>query len=143
MKVFELITAYGHPQILATHPTTLEVTKEKHVTSRGNCIIATGASKAALDLSPAFKRLAAQQEAQIVMTLFVGNQTVRITGRGNQGLTFTHATDLVVRRSNYTCPRTLMVEADKAAADLPRSIVEKLRIPGALVLVRLMVETKT
>ncbi|RLI33421.1 DUF371 domain-containing protein, partial [Candidatus Bathyarchaeota archaeon] len=39
----------------------------------------------------------------------------------------THPSDLVVRKSSYICPRTLMIHADKAAADLPRKMVEALK----------------
>ena len=31
--------AYGHPNILGTHKTTLEFTKDEDLTSNGNCII--------------------------------------------------------------------------------------------------------
>jgi hypothetical protein len=142
MRVVETITAYGHPQIRATHPTTLEITKEKDVTPRGDCIIATRASKGAVDLSPSFKQLAAQPSTQITMTLTVNGCTLHVIGRGDLGLTFTHPTDLVARKSKYTCSRTLMVEADKAAADLPRSFVGVLRVAGVPVRIALVAEKR-
>ncbi len=36
-------TAQGHPNILATHKTTLEITKDTEVTGEGGCIIAVKA----------------------------------------------------------------------------------------------------
>jgi hypothetical protein len=36
---------------------------------------------------------------------------------------------MVVRKSSYIDDRTLAVNADKAAADLPRKLVEKLQNP--------------
>ena len=36
---------------------------------------------------------------------------------------------MVVRKSNYVCSRTLAVKADKASADLSRSLVQKLKNP--------------
>jgi hypothetical protein len=41
----------------------------------------------------------------------------------------THPTDVVVRKSDYFCSRTLAVRADKAASDLSRELVEKLKNP--------------
>ena len=35
--------AYGHPNILATHKTTLEFTKDKEVSLKGDCIVAVKA----------------------------------------------------------------------------------------------------
>ena len=35
----EIVIARGHPNIRATHKTTLEVTKEKELSPRGDCII--------------------------------------------------------------------------------------------------------
>jgi hypothetical protein len=44
---------------------------------------------------------------------------------------------MVVRKSSYVCARTLAVKADKAAADLSRDIVQKLRDPAQKVKVTL------
>ena len=40
-----------------------------------------------------------------------------------------HPTDMVVRKSGYICGRTLAINADKAACDLSRALVEKLKNP--------------
>jgi len=63
-----------------------------------------------------------------------------IVGRGSPQLSFTHPEDLVVRKSKYTCPRTLMIEADKAATDLPRSMIQLLQNPQQRVEITLLVE---
>jgi len=54
-RVIERILAKGHKNVKATHRTTLEVTKDKYLTPRGDCIIAISANKAASDLSESFK----------------------------------------------------------------------------------------
>jgi len=56
-------------------------------------------------------------------------------------LTFSHPTDIVVRKSGFLSDRTLMVHADRVAADLPKSLVELLQDPGRKILVELAVET--
>jgi len=41
----------------------------------------------------------------------------------------THPTDMIIRKSNYICSRTLAIQAGKAACDLSRKLVEKLKNP--------------
>jgi hypothetical protein len=55
----------------------------------------------------------------------------------------TDPADLVVRKSDYVCGRTLAILADKAAKDLSRKLVEKLRNPIQRVKITLMVEGTT
>ena len=140
-RAVEVVRARGHPNVRATHPTTLEITREEHLTPRGDCIVAVGADKGARDLSEAFKRAAREQGARITITIEVPSRGLRavIHARGHPGLTFEHPTDLVVRKSDFVCGRTVAIRADKAARDLPRELVEALRDPGVEVLVRLEV----
>ena len=58
MTIIEEITAYGHENILGTHKTTLEITKEDSLTKRGDCVIAIAANKAISELSQIFKEKA-------------------------------------------------------------------------------------
>ena len=48
-------------------------------------------------------------------------------GFGHENLTLTHPTDIVCRTSDYVCPRTLMINADKAARDLDSDLIEDLK----------------
>ena len=50
-----------------------------------------------------------------------------ITGFGHEDLELSHPTDIVIRKSDYTCSRTLMINADKAARDLDLDLVEDLK----------------
>jgi len=63
-----------------------------------------------------------------------------VKARGSPKLTFTHSTDLVVRKSSYVCGRTLAIKADKSANDLSRELIEKLRHSNQQVKVTLVVE---
>jgi hypothetical protein len=45
---------------------------------------------------------------------------------------------MVVRKSDYVCNRTLAVHADKAAQDLPKALVEKLKNPQQKVKITLI-----
>ncbi len=119
--------AYGHPNITATHPTTLELTREACLTPRGNCIVAVKAQLSALTLPQSLKRLVRRGSSTVVLELEVEGLRFQVKGLGSPKLVLTHPTDLVVRKSGYTCPRTLMIHADKAAVDLPRKMVEALK----------------
>lgn len=140
MQIAEVIQASGHPKIRANHPTTLEITKEDHLTERGDCIVAICASKGCTDLSPRFSKLMRNDETRVTLTIEAGNRSETILGRGNGRLTLNHPTDLVVRKSNYTCSRTMMVLADKAASDLDREFVKILRDPGTRIRIELVAE---
>ncbi|MGD2250647.1 MAG: DUF371 domain-containing protein [Candidatus Methanofastidiosia archaeon] len=118
------ITAYGHPNILATHPTTLEVTTESFVTKKGDCIIGVKASHSVADIRDTLLPL---KGSHIDITFSVQNITETVTGFLHPDLLFTNTISMVLRKSSFICPRTLVVHADKAAQDLSRTLVEKMR----------------
>jgi len=133
--------ARGHPVVSSTHPATLEITKEGALSKSGNCIIAVGSSAGLRDLPKAMKNSLSSETCRARLTLMLGDHRFSIEGRGAQGLTFSHPTDIVVRKSGFISDRTLMVHADRAASDLPRSMVKMLQDPGRQLLVELAVET--
>jgi len=134
--------ARGHENVLATHRTTFEVTKETALTKRGDCIMAVASTMAAADLPLEFKKASQRDDAKITIIVEADELKETVQARGNSQLTFTHPTDLVVRKSSYVCGRTLAINADKAAIDFSRKLVEKLRNPAQLVKVTLTVVTE-
>jgi len=140
MRIVEVIEASGHPKIRASHTTTLEITKDADLTERGDCIVATSASKGAADLSSEFSKLVKNNAARVALTIKVENRGETITGRGDERLSLSHPTDLVVRKSAYVCPRTLMVQADKSASDLSREFVKVLRDRSSRIAVEIVAE---
>ncbi len=128
-KLGFIIIARGHPAILATHPTTLEVTTEDHLTTKGDCIVAVSASCGPANLPPGVKSLLSNDFGIGVLSLSVGRQTFTVHGKGSHGLTFTHGGEIVVRRSGFVSDRTLMVHSNKAAIDIPRRMVRSLQNP--------------
>jgi len=140
MKVTEVIDARGHENIQSTHETTFEITKETVLMKRGDCIIAVGATKGATDLHPDFKEAAKRRDTQITIMVEAGNMKEVVKAKGSPRLSFTHPTDLVVRKSDYVCGRTIAIKADRAAKDLSRKLVEKLRDPHQKVRITLTVE---
>jgi len=140
MKATEFISAHGHRNVQLTNKTTFEITKENHLTKRGDCIIAVGATKGAIDLNQKFKAVACSQDARITIKIEANGEKETVTAWGNPKLLFTHPTDLVIRKSDYVCGRTLAIRADKAACDLSRRLIEKLQNPDQKVKITLTAE---
>lgn len=143
MKVTEYVYARGHANVQATHNTTFQITKEPFVSARGDCVIVVASTKGAIDLSSEFKENARREKAQITVVIEVDDFKEVVKAQGSARLTFTHPNDLIVRKSSYVCGRTLAIKADKAACDLSRELVMKLRYPEQKVKVMLAVEAAT
>jgi len=128
MKEFSFrFRAYGHPNITATHSTTLEITTDDHVTSRGDCIVAVKASCGIRDLAPHIQSALSRDDGFASLKIRADGRSFRVRGRGSRGLTFQHPRDIVIRTSGFVSDRTLMVDADKAARDIPRSFLSFLQ----------------
>ena len=139
MVIIEEIIAIGHPNISATHRSTIEITKEKNLTRRGNCIIGISANKALPDLSQNFKENI-KSNLKITCFFIAHGITEEISGYGHPLLTFSHPTDIVIRKSKYICPRTLMIGANKSAKDLDRKLIQLLKSSQTQLKVRLIIE---
>ena len=136
----EIISAYGHELIRATHKTTLEITKEESLTPRGDCIVAVKADKSVADLSREFKELMKKRGAVITIIIESDGEREIIKAHGDPRLTLSHPRDIVIRKSVYVCDRTLAIKADKAAKDLSRKLIKKLRKPNEKVKITLTVK---
>jgi len=126
----EQIIAYGHQNILATHPTTLMITKDKELTKKGDCIIAINANKTISDLKPEFKQKLQNPNTKLTITIETDNLIEQITAYGATELELNNNNDMVIRKSNFTSNRTLAIKANKAAKDLPRELIKKLENPN-------------
>jgi hypothetical protein len=140
MKATEVIYVCGHKDVQSTHKTTFQITKEPTLTRRGDCVIAVAATKGAMDLSSTFKQTAQHEESRIIVKIEVDNLKEVVKAQGSAKLTFTHPSDLVVRKSSYVCSRTLAINADKSAKDLSGKLVEKLRNPERRIKITLTAE---
>jgi hypothetical protein len=140
VRVDEHIMAYGHKNIKGTHQTTLEITKADEVTPRGDCIVACRANKSLNDLSRVFKDLIRKRSTKVLLVLEVQGQEDEVVGLGDPRLTLASKDEIVCRKSNFTCERTVMVKANKAAKDINREIIEALRNPENEVRITLTAE---
>lgn len=134
------ILAYGHENITAKHKTTLEVTKDRELTPRGDCIIGVKADKSVRDLSQELKRaITSGKELTITLELPDYELSVSFRAYGSPKLSLNHDTDVVVRKSDYTCSRTLAIKSEVAAADINREFAELLRDRKTVLIMRIRV----
>lgn len=122
----ETIHATGHPNVTARHRTTFEITKEGHLTPQGDCIIAVCADRGLTDFSEEFRKALKSEDALLEIRMVCCGIEEKVISRGHSDLSFTNHEELVVRKSGFTCARTLAVGADKASCDLRRDFVKKL-----------------
>ncbi len=128
--LIEEIFAKGHSNVQATHRTTVEVTKDEDLTLRGDCIIGVRASKSTADLSEEFKEALKDSSTVLVALLYVeGALSDAIVCHGSESLSLSDRGRVVFRKSSYVDPSTIGVKCSKAAADLSRYLVSKLRNP--------------
>jgi len=136
----EIINAFGHKNILATHTTTFEITKATELSKDGDCIIAVKADKACSDISKDF-RDALKEARRVEITIEAGGVSDVVTAYGSPALRIKHPEDIVVRKSDYIDERTLAILADKSASELKQELVEELRKPNTKV--KIILEIKS
>ncbi|MFC6992187.1 DUF371 domain-containing protein [Haladaptatus sp. GCM10025707] len=122
----EVVHAHGHENVSGLHSSTFELTSDDFLTPAGDCILGIEADRVPADFDEAFVEACQSAEATLTATLDVGDLTETVTGRGHSDMTFENDRSLVFRTSEYVDDRTVMVGADKAAADLDRDIVAAL-----------------
>jgi uncharacterized protein len=88
-------------------------------------------SGAVQSLPEDLKRVLSSSSGRGRLALRVGQLEFVVVGRGDPRLTFTHETELVVRKSDFISDRTLMILADKSSADIPRDMVRLLQDPAS------------
>jgi hypothetical protein len=118
--------------VRSTHPTTIEVTTQAHLTDRGDCIIGVCASKGCAQLDARVKEGLRREESRVTIRILVGGRSFQVTAAGDPRLELSHPHDMVIRKSNFVSNRTLVVRADAAAKDIPREMVRLLRDPASV-----------
>ncbi|MFX1452781.1 MAG: DUF371 domain-containing protein [Promethearchaeota archaeon] len=128
MVVLDIISANGHENILCTHSTTIEITKGKNLSKKGNCIIGIRASKACFDLNPSLKKKI-KEGSKIKITLKLNHLEDSFFGFGNKDLKLLDKRDMVFRKSNYISDRTVLINCTKSSEDINRELIKNLKIP--------------
>lgn len=119
----------GNENIRSNHQKTIEITKESHLTPQGDCIVGINATSGCADLPQELKDKLKTPGAKVTFSILVGELEFVIKGNGHPDLILTHSEDIVIRKSDFICPRTLAVKCDKASDLLPREMVTLLQDP--------------
>ncbi len=146
--------AYGHENITGKHKTTLEFTKDKSLTEKGDCIIGVN-SDFDLDENKKFidrvinecheyknknknKKIKNENnnytkyKIKIIIKINNKNKNHRkeiIDCEINKN--FNSDKDMVIRKSGFSDKRTFAVRADKAACDIDRNLVAYIKNPNS------------
>ena len=119
----------GHKHVLSLHEKTLEITKDDDLTPQGDCIVGVNSNISCIDLPEKMKEKIQNPETKIKFTLKVGKRSFKVHGYGSEKLTLKHVSDIVLRKSAFTCSRTIAINCDKASSDIPRDLVRLLQNP--------------
>src|SRR4030067_492380 len=108
-------SAKGHENILGTHKTTLEFTKDTNLTLNGDCIIGVEAD---FDLKE-IKKLLKYKKA--VLEIKVDGQSEKVTFDINPNFNSDH--EIVIRKGEFLSERTLGIRADKSSVEVSRQLI--------------------
>jgi len=124
------VSFYGHINIQSLHPRTIEITKDAKLSSRGDCIVGVRANKSCSDLNHTLRQALKNDGSLVKIEIIVGNSSFKISGRGDKELLLFSRDDIVIRKSNFVCPRTMSIGCDKASCDIPRETILSLKDPA-------------
>jgi len=130
---------YGHKNVLCKHLTTLEFTTDDFLTLKGDCIIGIRSNMSLFSLPEKMKQFIRNDNTKIIVRMEVDDLVEEVIGYGNSKLELSDTHAMIIRKSSYTCSRTLMVGANKAAIDISREIVQKMKNPDSKMRVTIQV----
>jgi hypothetical protein len=113
-------TAFGHANVKATHKNTIEFTKDKELTPKGDCILGVN-SDFDLKKIKAFTR----DKKKLKCKITAGNVSDEFEFIPNPKFNDSH--EMVFRLGEFASERTIGIRAEKAAKHIKREIVEKLK----------------
>ena len=123
------ISFYGHENVRACHPRTIEITTEHDLTLQGDCIIGVSAECGCKDIPKELKEKIRDDRSTVILSIRVDDEIFQIIGNGNKDLILEHPHDIVIRKSKFVCPRTLAINCNVASNDIPRKMIKMLQNP--------------
>jgi hypothetical protein len=112
-------TAKGHKNILGTQRNTLEFTKDKHLSLKGDCIIGVESDFTLERIKPMLSWNRAK------MVIECTGKKEEIVGKINPSFKSEH--EIVLRVTDFGSDRTLMTRCDKASVHLRRDFIDCLK----------------
>ena len=120
---------YGHENITARHKTTLEFTKDRDLSLKGDCIIGVNADFSLPQLKNFIKSIDNNKITIIIETMNnIDKNNNKIIEKINAEINpcFNSDKDIVIRKSDFRDERTLAVKADKAAYELSSELIKNI-----------------
>ena len=119
--------AYGHPNILGTHKTTLEFTKDGDLSLNGDCIVGVKADFKLEKLKEFIKNSAGKK---IIVTIQTLDKKIAEKVEAYLNPDFSSDKELVIRKTDFVSGRTLAIKSNKAAFELNRELINYLKEKG-------------
>jgi uncharacterized protein len=129
MKAKEIIFGFGHENVQATHNSTIEFTRDFELSKSGDCILVVSLDRSLADLSSEFKFVLKSPRSKLTVKIEAGDLSEVIRAQGSPKLSLIHTMEMVLRKGDFVSDRTLGLHADKAAIDVSRELVERLKNP--------------
>ncbi len=127
----EIVQFRGHRNVLGNHRNTLEITKDSEISRRADCIVGVEADKACADLR---RKLVEHIRSRGMLRLAITVKHLNFVfyGSGNSELQLTDPMEMVFRKSGFISSRTIALQCDAAAIDLPREMIHLLQDPNTI-----------
>ena len=138
--VQEEIIFYGHRNVQSLHARTIEITKDPNLTLHGDCIIGVSANKSCCEITDKVQRMLKDNNSHIIIDIIVGNGSFTMNASGDKRLLLLSRHDIVIRKSNFICGRTIAIQSDKASRDIPRDMILLLQNPETKGVLRITTE---
>ena len=113
---------YGHENVLSLHKNTIEFTKDSSLTKNGDCILGI---KADFDYTKLIEFVNENEGKKIKAEIIVDDIKDEFSFDINPD--FLDKEEIVIRKSEFNSERTLGFRLDKAAKDIKRELVDKVK----------------
>ncbi|MBI3035930.1 DUF371 domain-containing protein [Candidatus Woesearchaeota archaeon] len=121
--------ACGHPNILGTHKTTLEFTKDEGVSLKGDCIVGIKADFDLGRLKEFIESSLKNNNKKILITIKTMSKYIKTKETISAELNpdFNSNKEFVIRKTDFVSERTFAIRANKAAFELNRDLIRFLK----------------
>lgn len=114
---------YGHKNVLSLHKTTLEFTKDKELTLRGDCIVGVNADFSLEEIKSFINRKAGKK----VILEFHDDKNILDTVEMELNPGFKDNEEMVIRKTGFLSDRTFGINANKSSRELNREMIDMLK----------------
>ena len=123
--MFYKFNAYGHPNIVGTHKTTFEFTKDEEVSLKGDCIVGV---KADFDLRKLKEFILNSKDKKITIRIETsGKEKNKEIIKADLNPNFNHNREFVMRKTDFISDRTFAIKSNKSSFELNRALIRFLQ----------------